>query len=91
MLKAKLLPSPNINAVIFEYFSFDLRPCIVLLEERLILKTALFLSFGQNSPRHHQQKENQIYRIDDYPFSKNAKRFYFENLSIGPTQVIFKM
>ncbi|KAI9588448.1 hypothetical protein GQX74_004293 [Glossina fuscipes] len=87
VLKAKLLPSPNKNAVIFEYISFDLKPCIVCLEERMILKTGVFLNFGRVTKRKHLQADSNVYRTDEYPFSKNAKRFYFENLVIGPTQV----
>uniref|UniRef100_A0A1A9X0W3 UBA domain-containing protein n=1 Tax=Glossina brevipalpis TaxID=37001 RepID=A0A1A9X0W3_9MUSC len=87
VLKAKLLPSPNKNAVIFEYISFDLKPCIVCLEERMILKTGVFLNFGRVTKPKHLQADSNIYRTDEYPFSKNAKRFYFENLVIGSTQV----
>ncbi|XP_073839094.1 vacuolar protein sorting 13D isoform X2 [Musca autumnalis] len=85
--KAKVLPSPNKNAVIFEHLSVHMKPCAILLEERLILKTAIFLGYGRNSNTPPQQTESIVYRLDEYPFSKNAKRYYFENLILGATQV----
>ncbi|KAM7356415.1 vacuolar protein sorting 13D [Cochliomyia hominivorax] len=87
VLRAKLLPSPNINAVIFEYFLFDIKPCTVIIEERFILKTALFLGYQKDLNRQSKVADNQIYRTYEYPFSKNTKRFYFENCIIGSTQV----
>ncbi|XP_058987485.1 intermembrane lipid transfer protein Vps13D isoform X2 [Musca domestica] len=85
--KAKVLPSPNKNAVIFEHLSVHIKPCAILLEERLILKMALFLGYGKTNNNFTHQTESMVYRFDEYPFSKNAKRYYFENLILGATQV----
>lgn len=90
LFSVKVLPSPNENAVIFETISFNLKPCVLCLEERLILKTALFLSNNSNTfqaPKTTSPSNFLVYHIDDYIFSKNSKRFYLENFSIGSTQV----
>ncbi|XP_075164386.1 vacuolar protein sorting 13D [Haematobia irritans] len=84
-INVKLLRSPNQNAVIFDHVEIKLKPCAVLLEERFVLKSALFLGYGKVKEQQHS--ERQMYRADDYEFSKSAKRYYFENLTIGPTQV----
>ncbi|XP_037935876.1 vacuolar protein sorting-associated protein 13D [Teleopsis dalmanni] len=87
-LRGKILPSPNKNAVIFEYLTFDLNPCIVCLEERLILKMAIFFGLGNLPPaRTDYDLEDEAYHIEENAFSKDSKRFYFENLSIGPSQI----
>lgn len=89
-LKVTLLASPNKNAVIFECFAFNIKPCSVIMEEKLMLKLALFLGYKKYFKLQDQRPDNQIFRIDDYSFSKNTNRFYFENFSIGPTQVIIR-
>lgn len=84
----KVLPSSNENAVIFENISFNLKPCVLCLEERLILKTALFINNNNfQKPKSSTPSNFLVYHIDDYIFSKNSKRFYLENFSIGSTQV----
>lgn len=88
LFNMKILPSPNENAVIFENISFNLKPCVLCLEERLILKTAIFLSNNAFEKSKILPPSNfLVYHIDDYIFSKNSKRFYLENFSIGSTQV----
>ncbi|XP_055907883.1 intermembrane lipid transfer protein Vps13D isoform X2 [Eupeodes corollae] len=87
---ARVLSSPNKNAVIVEYLKFDLRPCVVYLEERLILKMAMFLGLGSS---HHSatsladESEYEAQQVEKRILASNAKRYYFENLQIHSTHI----
>ncbi|XP_033150667.1 vacuolar protein sorting-associated protein 13D isoform X2 [Drosophila busckii] len=84
VLKMKLLPTPNKNALIFKYLTLDIKPCIMYLEEKLILKMAFFLGYGKD----HQVTSFMPYEdVEEFTLEKDMKRYYFEHLSIGPTQV----
>ncbi|KAH8379915.1 hypothetical protein KR009_008014 [Drosophila setifemur] len=86
VLKLKILPCPNKNAIIFKYLTFDLKPSTANLEEKLILKVASFLGLGKIN----QQNLSVQYEFENYeekPILQDMKRYYFENLSIGATQV----
>lgn len=87
VLKLKMLPSPNKNAIIFKYLTLDLKPSTASLEEKLILKVASFLGYGKIN-RQNLSVQYQFENTDDKPFLQDMKRYYFENLSIGATQVI---
>lgn len=86
LLKLKMLSSPNENAIIFKYLTLDLKPCIMYLEEKLILKVASFLGYGKES----KQTSSLPYEFEYFEgnsLKKDMKRYYFEQFSIGPTQV----
>lgn len=86
LLTLKLLPSPNKNALIFQYLTLDVKPCIMYLEEKLILKIASFLGYGKENlqdsflPSDYEDPQ-------DRSFENDMKRFYFEKFYIGSTQV----
>ncbi|EDW41305.1 GM25370 [Drosophila sechellia] len=86
VLKLKMLPSPNKNAIIFKYLTLDLKPSTASLEEKLILKVASFLGYGKIN-RQNLSVQYQFENTDDKPILQDMKRYYFENLSIGATQV----
>ncbi|EDW76798.1 uncharacterized protein Dwil_GK18894 [Drosophila willistoni] len=86
VLKLKMLPSPNNCAIIFKYFTLDLKPYIACLEEKLILKVASFLGYGKLSGR-SSGLPYDFGNIDERHVLKDMKRYYFENISIGSTQV----
>lgn len=91
ILKAKLLPSPNKNAIIFEYLTFDIKPCVLILEERLILKTAYFFGVGKmDNYKANKEYDHGQQNIEELSLSTNPRRFYFESLNIGSSQVIAK-
>lgn len=85
-LKLKLLPSPNKNALIFQFLTLDATPCIMYLEEKLILKIASFLGYGKENLR-DSFLPSDYEDFKDRSFENDMKRFYFENFSIGSTQV----
>ncbi|XP_011209287.2 intermembrane lipid transfer protein Vps13D isoform X2 [Bactrocera dorsalis] len=88
ILKAKLLPSPNKNAIIFEYLTFDINPCVLILEERLILKTAYFCGVGKlNKYKTNKEYDHDLQNIEEMSLSTNPRRFYFESLNLGSSQV----
>uniref|UniRef100_W8AYT3 Vacuolar protein sorting-associated protein 13D n=1 Tax=Ceratitis capitata TaxID=7213 RepID=W8AYT3_CERCA len=88
ILKAKLLPSPNKNAIIFEYLTFDIKPCVLILEERLILKTAYFFGVGKmDNYKANKEYDHGQQNIEELSLSTNPRRFYFESLNIGSSQV----
>lgn len=87
VLKLKMLPCPNKNAIIFKYLTLDLKPCTANLEEKLILKVASFLGYGKIN-RQNLSVQYQFENFEDkQPILQDMKRYYFENLSIGATQV----
>lgn len=89
ILKAKLLPSPNKNAIIFEYLTFDINPCVLILEERLILKTAYFCGVGKSDKyKTNKEYDHGLQNIEELSLSTNPRRFYFESLNLGSSQVI---
>lgn len=86
LLKVKMLPSPNKNALIFKYLTLDVKPCTMYLEEKLILKIAAFLGYGRES------KHSSFLPCDYEDFVKKSlendmKRYYFEYFRIEPTRV----
>nr|XP_014090945.2 vacuolar protein sorting-associated protein 13D isoform X1 [Bactrocera oleae] len=88
ILKAKLLPSPNKNAIIFEYLTFDINPCVLILEERLILKTAYFCGVGKSDKyKTNKEYDHGLQNIEELSLSTNPRRFYFESLNLGSSQV----
>lgn len=88
LLKLKMLPSPNEHAIIFKYLTLDLKPCNMYLEEKLILKIASFLGYGKESKQTSSLPYEFEY-FDGKSLKKDMKRYYFEQFSIGPTQVSF--
>lgn len=88
----KLLPSPNTNAVIFEHFIISLRPMALYLEERLFLRLAIFFGLGKSDPDPAALPDETDYeaqRVATKILPANAKRFYFGDLQIVPSQVSF--
>lgn len=86
----KLLPSPNTNAVIFEHFIISLRPMVLYLEERLFLRLAIFFGLGKSEPDPAALPDETDYeaqRVATKILAANAKRFYFGDLQIVPSQV----
>lgn len=69
------------NTVICEYVVFSIQPCIVRLDERFILKIAMFLDFGAD--QNNVKKECSKYHV----LLSSENRYYFEHLYIGPIQV----
>lgn len=89
-VNVKLLPSPNINAVIFEHLIFSLRPMGIFLEERLILRLALFFGLGKSQidpAALPDESDYEAQRVATKILAANAKRFYFGDLQIVPSQV----
>lgn len=89
-LNIKILSSPNKNAVIFEHFILSLRPMSVYLEERLLLRLADFFGMGINTPDPATLPDESDYeaqRIVTKVLAANAKRYYFGDLSIVPSQI----
>lgn len=89
-LNIKLLPSPNTNAVIFEHLILSLRPMAIYLEERLILRLAIFFGLGKQQPDPAALPDESDYeaqRVATKILATNAKRFYFGDLQIVPSQV----
>lgn len=90
-LNVRLLPSPNTNAVIFEHLIFSLRPMVIYLEERLILRLAIFFGLGKSEPDPAALPDESDYeaqRVATKILAANAKRYYFGDLQIVPSQVI---
>lgn len=89
-LNVKLLPSPNKNAIIFEHFILCLRPLTIYLEERLMLRMAYFMGLGQSQPDPATLPDECDYeaqRVATKILAANAKRFYFGDLQIVPSNI----
>lgn len=89
-LNVKLLPSPNKNAIIFEHFILCLRPMTIYLEERLMLRLACFMGLGQSQPDPAALPDECDYeaqRVATKILAANAKRFYFGDLQIVPSNI----
>lgn len=87
-LNVKSLPSPNVNAIIFEHLTLSLRPLSIFLEERLILRMAMFLGFGHSqNDTLPDESDFEAHRIATKILAANAKRFYFGDLQIVPSQI----
>lgn len=89
-LNVKLLPSPNTNAVIFEHLILSLRPMAIFMEERLILRLALFFGMCQSQvdpAALPDESDYEAQRVATKILAANAKRFYFGDLQIVPSQV----
>lgn len=91
-LHVKLLPSPNTNAVIFEQFILTLRPLTIYLEERLMLRLAIFMGLGKSQidpATLPDESDYEAQRVATRILAANAKRYYFGDLQIIPSQVSF--
>lgn len=87
-LNAKALPSPNVNAIIFEHLTLSLRPLSIYLEERLILRMAMFLGLGRSqNDTLPDESDYEAHRIATKILAANAKRLYFGDLQIVPSQI----
>ncbi|KAH8288059.1 hypothetical protein KR018_011097 [Drosophila ironensis] len=86
VLKMKMLPCPNKNAIIFKYLTLDVKPSTANLDEKLILKVASFLGYGKINA-HNLSVQYEFENYDDKPLLQDMKRYYFENFNIGATQV----
>lgn len=87
-LNGKSLPSPNANAIIFEHLTLSLRPLTIYLEERLILRTAMFLGLGKSqNDTLPDESEYEAHRVATKILAANAKRYYFGDLQIVPSQI----
>lgn len=89
-LNVKMLPSPNTNAVIVEHLVLSLRPLAVYLEERLILRLALFFGLGralQDPAALPDESDYEAQRVATKILAANAKRYYFGDLQIVPSQI----
>lgn len=85
----KLLPSPNTNAVIFEHLLLSLCPMSVYLEERLILRLAIFMGLGKSQPDPAalpDESDFEAQRVATQILAANAKRYYFGDLQLMPSQ-----
>lgn len=87
VLKLKMLPCPNKNAIIFKYLSLDVKPSTANLDEKLILKLASFLGYGKINPQ-NLSVQYEFENYEERSILQDMKRYYFENLNIGATQVI---
>lgn len=87
-LNLKLLPSPNANAVIFEHLIFSLRPVTIYMEERLILRLAMFMGLGKSqNDTLPDESDYEAHRVATKTLAANAKRYYFGDLQIVPSQI----
>ncbi|EDV41143.2 uncharacterized protein Dana_GF23570 [Drosophila ananassae] len=86
VLKLKMLPCPNKNAIIFKYLSLDVKPSTANLDEKLILKLASFLGYGKINPQ-NLSVQYEFENYEERSILQDMKRYYFENLNIGATQV----
>lgn len=87
-LNVKTLPSPNANAIIFEHLTLSLRPLTIYLEERLILRMAMFLGLGKSQiDTLPDESDYEAHRVATKILAANAKRYYFGDLQIVPSQI----
>ncbi|XP_031630682.1 vacuolar protein sorting-associated protein 13D isoform X2 [Contarinia nasturtii] len=87
-LNVKSLPSPNANAIIFEHLTLSLRPLTIYLEERLILRLAMFLGLGKSqNDTLPDESDYEAHRVATKILAANAKRYYFGDLQIVPSQI----
>ncbi|XP_017089564.2 intermembrane lipid transfer protein Vps13D [Drosophila bipectinata] len=86
VLKLKMLPCPNKNAIIFKYLSLDVKPSTANLDEKLILKLASFLGYGKINPQ-NLSVQYEFENHEERSILQDMKRYYFEYLNIGATQV----
>lgn len=84
-LSVNMLPSPNKNAVIFEYFVVQLRPMSMYLEERLMLRMVDFVglaSVQQDATQLSDESDYEAQRVATKLMAANAKRYYFGKLEL---------
>lgn len=87
-LNVKSLPSPNANAVIFEHFTLSLRPVTIYLEERLLLRLVMFMGLGKSqNDQLPDESDYEAHRVATKILAANAKRYYFGDLQIVPSQI----
>ena len=90
IFNAKLLPSPNENAVMFERVILSLKPSVLYFEEKFILKLASFFGLGTTQHSASSLVEESEYEAQQFTtkvLSANAKRYYFEDLQLSSTNV----
>ncbi|XP_055691450.1 intermembrane lipid transfer protein Vps13D isoform X2 [Lutzomyia longipalpis] len=88
-LTAKMLPSPNANAVIFEHLILSLRPMSIYLEERLMLRMADFMGLGRvqaDAAALTDESDYEAHRVATQLMATNVKRYYFGDLQIVVSQ-----
>uniref|UniRef100_A0A1B0D2C6 Uncharacterized protein n=1 Tax=Phlebotomus papatasi TaxID=29031 RepID=A0A1B0D2C6_PHLPP len=88
-LTAKMLPSPNANAVIFEHLILSLRPMSIYLEERLMLRMADFMGLGRvqaDASALSDESDYEAHRVATQLMAANVKRYYFGDLQIVVSQ-----
>ncbi|XP_059608662.1 intermembrane lipid transfer protein Vps13D [Phlebotomus argentipes] len=88
-LTAKMLPSPNVNAVIFEHLILSLRPMSIYLEERLMLRLADFMGLGRAQPDASalsDESDYEAHRVATQLMATNVQRYYFGDLQIVVSQ-----
>lgn len=74
----------------FQHLILSLRPMSVYLEERLLLRLADFFNMGWNAPDPAALPDESDYeaqRIVTKVLAANAKRYYFGDLAIVPSQI----
>lgn len=87
-LNVKSLPSPNSNSIIFEHLTLSLRPLTIYLEERLILRMAIFLGLGKShNDTLPDESDYEAHRVATKVLAANANRYYFGDLQIVPSQI----
>lgn len=89
-LNVKMLPGPNTNAVIFEHLILSIRPTSVFLEERLILRFANFMGMNKHITSRAYIPDESDYEAQNLAtklLAANAKRYYFGELQISPTEI----
>ena len=84
----------QINRIILffekQHLILSLRPMSVYLEERLLLRLADFFNMGLNAPDPAALPDESDYeaqRIVTKVLAANAKRYYFGDLAIVPSQI----
>ncbi|GAB0099028.1 Vacuolar protein sorting-associated protein 13D [Sergentomyia squamirostris] len=88
-LTAKMLPSPNANAVIFEHLILSLRPMSIYLEEKLMLRMADFMGLGRaqaDASALSDESDYEAHRVATQLMAANVKRYYFGDLQIVVSQ-----
>lgn len=90
VFNAKLLPSPNENAVMFERVILGMKPSVLFMEEKFMLKMALFFGLGSGHSSASSLADESEYEAQQFTtkiLSANAKRYYFEDLQLSSTNV----
>lgn len=76
--------------MLFQHLILSLRPLTVYLEEKLLLRLADFFGIGkiaQDPAAIQDESDYEAQRIVTKVLSANAKRYYFGNLALVPSQI----